>query len=58
VLAESRVYLVDLTTSEYAYTLYAVPQLSQAEDRLCGILKLNSMGIKSATGDGPAPLCW
>jgi type IV pilus assembly protein PilE len=45
-------------TSPYAYTLYAVPQLSQAEDRLCGILKLNSMGIKSATGDGPAPLCW
>ncbi|MEZ7998078.1 MAG: type IV pilin protein [Halioglobus sp.] len=58
VLAESRVYLIDLTTSEYAYTLYAVPQLSQAEDRLCGMLKLNSMGIKSATGDGPTPLCW
>ena len=58
VLADSRVYLIDLTTNEYAYTLYAVPQLSQAEDRLCGMLKLNSMGIKSATGDGPAPLCW
>jgi len=58
VLAESRVYLIDLTTSEYAYTLYAVPQLSQAEDRLCGMLKLNSMGIKSVTGDGPTHLCW
>lgn len=58
VLAQSRIYLIDLTTSEYAYTLYAVPQLSQAEDRLCGILSLNSRGIKSASGDGPAPLCW
>ncbi len=58
VLAESRVYLIDLTTSEYTYTLYAAPQLSQVEDRLCGILSLNSMGIKLATGDGPTPLCW
>ncbi|MEJ6541382.1 MAG: type IV pilin protein [Halioglobus sp.] len=58
VLAESRVYLIDLTTSEYGYTLYAVPQLSQVEDRLCGTLSLNSLGIKSATGDGPTSLCW
>ena len=58
VQAERRVYLIDLTTSEYVYTLYAVPQLSQAEDRLCGILSLNSMGIKSATGDGAIRLCW
>ena len=50
VLAESRVYLIDLTASEYAYTLYATPQLSQAEDRLCGILSLNSMGVKSSDG--------
>ena len=58
VQAERRVYLIDLTAGEYAYTLYAVPQLSQAEDRLCGMLKLNSMGIKSVTGDGPTHLCW
>ena len=58
VLAESRVYLIDLTTSKYGYTLYAVPQLSQVEDRLCGTLSLNSLGIKSATGDGPTSLCW
>ena len=58
VQAERRVYLIDLTAGEYAYTLYAVPQLSQAEDRLCGILSLNSMGIKSATGDGAIRLCW
>ena len=58
VLAESRVYLMDLTASEYAYTLYATPQLSQAEDRLCGTLSLNSMGVKSTTGDGLAKLCW
>ena len=58
VLAKSRVYRIDLTTSEYAYTLYGVPQLSQVEDRLCGTLSLNSLGIKSATGDGPTSLCW
>ena len=58
VLAESKVYLMDLATSEYAYTLYAAPQLSQAEDRLCGTLSLNSMGVKSTTGDGLAKLCW
>jgi len=58
VRADSKIYLIDLTTSEYAFTLYARPQLSQVEDRLCGTLSLNSLGIKSATGDGPTPLCW
>ena len=57
-LAKSRVYLIDLTANGYAYTLFATPQLSQAEDHLCGILSLNSMGIKSVTGDGLTSLCW
>ena len=57
-LAKSRVYLIDLTAKGYAYTLFATPQLSQAEDHLCGILSLNSMGIKSVTGDGLTSLCW
>lgn len=58
VLAKDRVYIIDLTTDEYAYTLYAKPQLRQTEDQLCATLSLNSMGVRSATGDGLAKLCW
>ena len=57
-LTESRVYLIDLTTSEYAYTLHATPQLQQADDYLCGTLSVNSIGVKSVTGYGSAKLCW
>lgn len=57
-MAKSRVYLIDLTTKKYSYTLYAKPQLSQVEDHLCATLTLNSLGIKSAMGAGPPLLCW
>ena len=57
-MAKSRVYLIDLTTKKYSYTLYAKPQLSQVEDHLCATLTLNSLGIKAAMGAGPPLLCW
>ena len=58
VLAKNRVYIIDLATTQYAYTLYAKPQLRQIEDQLCATLSLNSMGVKSVTGDGFVKLCW
>ena len=58
VLAKNRVYIIDIATAEYTYTLYAKPQLHQIKDQLCATLSLNSMGVKSVTGDGLAKLCW
>lgn len=57
-VAVDRIYLINLSTHEYAYTLSATPQLSQAADRLCGTLSLDSKGIKLATGEGTAWECW
>jgi type IV pilus assembly protein PilE len=56
--ADDKTYLIDLETVESAYTLWATPQLGQAEDRLCGTLSLDSSGIKRVSGDRPARECW
>jgi type IV pilus assembly protein PilE len=58
VLAGERVYLIELTTRSYAYTLYATPQLSQASDRRCGTLSLDSTGKKLVAGTATARECW
>lgn len=58
VLAGDRIYLINLTPRQDHYTLYAIPQLTQAVDNLCGTLSLDSTGIKSATGEGAARDCW
>jgi type IV pilus assembly protein PilE len=58
VLASDRIYLVDLAMRQDDYTLYAIPQLTQAADHLCGTLSLDATGTKSATGDGAARDCW
>lgn len=56
--AGDRVYLIDITTLQNAYTLYAIPQLSQAQDHLCGTLSLDSLGIRRAAGVQAAQDCW
>ncbi len=57
-LAGDRIYHIELSMQQNAYTLRATPQLSQAADRLCGTLSLDSKGIKRATGGGAARECW
>ena len=57
-LAGDRIYLIELSTVQGAYTLHAIPQLGQAADRLCGTLSLDSMGIKRADGGGATRECW
>jgi len=57
-LAEDRIYLIELSVSQGAYTLHAIPQLSQAADHLCGNLRLESMGIKYAAGGSATRECW
>jgi len=57
-LADDRIYLIELTLNQEAYTLRAIPQLGQAADRLCGTLSLDSMGIKRATGGSATRECW
>ena len=57
-LAEDRIYLIELSVNQGAYTLHAMPQLSQAADRLCGTLSLDSTGAKRASGGGSARECW
>jgi type IV pilus assembly protein PilE len=53
-----RVYNIGLTdTSATAFTIQAVPQLSQAsEDTDCATLSVTSTGVKSASGGGSR--CW
>jgi len=57
-LAEDRIYLIELSVHQGAYTLHAIPQLSQAADHLCGTLSLDSMGIKYAAGGSATRECW
>jgi type IV pilus assembly protein PilE len=57
-LARDRIYLIELAPYQDTYTLHAIPQLSQAMDRLCGTLSLDSMGIKRATGGSATRECW
>jgi type IV pilus assembly protein PilE len=58
VLAEDRVYLIELVLYQDIYTLHAIPQLSQAADYLCGTLSLDSMGIKRVSGASATRECW
>lgn len=58
VTAGERIYLIDLAVHDDSYTLYAIPQLAQAVDRFCGTLSLDSVGIKSASGEGATRQCW
>lgn len=57
-LAHDRIYLIELSLNQEAYTLRAIPQLGQSADRLCGTLSLDSMGIKRATGGSATRECW
>lgn len=56
--AGDRIYLIGLTVQQDAYTLHATPQLSQAADRLCSTLSLDSKGVKRVTGGGAVRECW
>ena len=57
-VAANRIYLIDIAMQQNAYTLYAIPQLSQAQDYSCGTLSLDSRGIKLATGAESVQDCW
>jgi type IV pilus assembly protein PilE len=56
--ASDRIYLIELTLQQNAYTLRATPQLSQAADRLCSTLSLDSTGVKRVAGSGATRACW
>jgi type IV pilus assembly protein PilE len=58
IAATDRIYLIDITTLSKSFTLFAIPQLSQFGDRLCGTLSLTSIGLKAATGSGSQSECW
>ena len=57
-IAGNRIYLINIATHRNNCTLYAIPQLSQAPDRECGTLSLDSMGTKLASGPGAVQECW
>ncbi len=56
--AQNRIYLIELSTRANAYTLSATPQLDQAGDDQCGTLRLSSIGVKQASGEGTDQTCW
>ena len=57
-LAGDRIYRIELSMQQDAYTLRATPQLSQAEDSVCGTLSLDSKGVKRVTGTSTRRECW
>ncbi len=56
--ATDRIYLIDITTLPKGFTLYAIPQLSQSRDVVCGTLSLTHIGLRAVTGSGTAAECW
>jgi len=56
--APDRIYLIDLSTQPNSFTLYAIPQLSQSRDVVCGTLSLTSIWLRAVTGSGSAAECW
>ncbi len=59
--ATDRIYQIGTaagTVSANAYTLEAVPQLTQTQDTTCATLRLSSTGQKTETGTGSATDCW
>ena len=58
IAATDRIYLIDITTLSKSFTLFAIPQLSQFGDRLCGTLSLTHIGLRAVTGNGIAAECW
>ncbi len=57
-----RIYLVSIadvvpTEAPTAFTLQAIPQLGQVKDRRCGVLRISSKGVKSASS-GSVASCW
>ena len=59
VTATDRIYNVQITgASATAFTLQAIPQLSQTKDTRCGTLAITSLGVKSETGTGSTSDCW
>lgn len=57
-LAGGSVYLVNLVTRRDGYTVMAMPQRDQAEDRLCGELSMDSSGRRRSAGAGSLQQCW
>ncbi|MCB1706346.1 MAG: prepilin-type N-terminal cleavage/methylation domain-containing protein [Halioglobus sp.] len=55
---KNRVYLINLATRATAYTLSATPQFAQAADGDCGVLSLDSSGVKRSSGEGRGRPCW
>lgn len=54
----ARIYLIQSSSSGGGYTLSAVPQLAQSEDRECGTLGLNAQGRRTISGSGELARCW
>jgi type IV pilus assembly protein PilE len=56
--AAGRIYLIEISTLPVGFALFAIPQLTQSRDRLCGTLSLTSAGVKTATGSASPQECW
>lgn len=53
-----RVYRFSLSTALAGYTISAIPQLAQAEDRQCHTLSINALGVRGITGTATGERCW
>lgn len=56
--AAGRIYRIEISTLPGGFALFAIPQLTQSRDYLCGTLSLTSVGVKAATGSASPRDCW
>ena len=57
--SRERVYVVQIAfANDTRFTIWASPQLAQAEDEECGSLSLNNFGEKGESGTASVSDCW
>lgn len=57
-IADAHYKLRISAASSEDYSLAAVPQNSQTNDKECGTLLLSATGVRASTGTAPASYCW
>ena len=55
---DDRYQITLLNLSQLNYTIAAIPNASQQQDKRCGSLILNEKGQQSISGSGAVALCW
>ena len=56
--SEPGIYLIELSTRDNAYTVYASTHPERPADSRCGRLGVSALGVRSISGSGTLNECW